>query len=410
VAEIAIDQVRKVYPDGTVAVAGVDLTIEDGQFVVLVGPSGCGKTTLLRMIAGLEAITEGEVRLGGKAINDVPPSRRDIAMVFQNYALYPHMTVYDNMAFGLRRRKIPKERVDAEVRRTASVLGLSDQLRKKPRALSGGQRQRVAMGRAIVRHPQVFLMDEPLSNLDAKLRGLMRTEIARIQRDVGITTVYVTHDQTEAMTLGDVVAVMNHGAIQQLGPPQLLFDHPDNLFVAAFLGSPTMNLIQGTVLTDDDELEIALGSHRLSLPRSVSLQRPALADYVGRTIALGVRPEDLVAEDPGAASGSEGGLELPVELRETLGRTVHLHVVLEAHPVVTDDTREAAGDDTLDVHAPRCRLIATAAAGTRAGEGDRVRLRPDLERLHFFDLQSGLAIHNHARNSEAPPAPMAARV
>jgi multiple sugar transport system ATP-binding protein len=408
VAEIAINGVRKVYLDGTVAVANVDLTIEDGQFAVLVGPSGCGKTTLLRMIAGLERITDGEISIGGKVINDIPPSQRDIAMVFQSYALYPHMTVYDNMAFALRRRKVPKDRVDAAVNEAASVLGITDQLRKKPRALSGGQRQRVAMGRAIVRHPQAFLMDEPLSNLDAKLRGHMRTEIARIQRDLGVTTAYVTHDQTEAMTLGDVVAAMNHGVIQQLGPPQVLFDRPANLFVAAFMGSPTMNLVQTRLVAENDELTVALGSQRLRLTRSVSSERPALADYVGRTVALGIRPEDLVAEEPDTASASDGCLELPVELRETLGRTVELHLVADAHPVVTDDTREAAEDDSLDVNAARCRLIATAPAHIRVQEGDRVRLRPDVERMHFFDLETGLAIAERGRD-KVPPAPIAVR-
>jgi multiple sugar transport system ATP-binding protein len=404
VAEIRIDRVRKVYEDGTQAVAGVDLAIADGEFVVLVGPSGCGKTTLLRMIAGLEPITEGEIRLDGKVINEIPPSGRDIAMVFQSYALYPHMSVYDNMAFGLRRRKLPKAEIDAEVTRAASVLKLTSQLAKKPRALSGGQRQRVAMGRAIVRRPQAFLMDEPLSNLDAKLRGHMRAEIARIQRDLGVTTVYVTHDQIEAMTLGDVVAVMNHGEIQQLGHPQQLFDQPRNLFVAAFMGSPSMNLVEGTVARERDELALVLGSHRLRLPQRVIAERPALASHVGETVAVGIRPEDLTD-----APGCELELELPVELRETLGRTVHLHVTLDARPVVTDDTREAAGDDDVDADAPRARLVASVGAATRAREGERVRLGVDAAHLHLFDLRSGLAIAGAARSAApARVTPMAA--
>jgi len=393
-AEIAIERVRKVYPDGTVAVAGVDLAIADGEFVVLVGPSGCGKTTLLRMIAGLERISDGTIGIGGRVVNDVPPRDRDIAMVFQSYALYPHMSVRDNMAFGLRRRGVGRAEADAAVQRAAHVLGLADQLAKKPRALSGGQRQRVAMGRAIVRRPQAFLMDEPLSNLDAKLRGQMRAEIARIQRDLGVTTVYVTHDQTEAMTLGSVVAVMNHGEVQQLGPPQELFDQPRNLFVAAFMGSPTMNLVEAALLREGERHVLALGSLRLELPPRVFAERPALAAQVGRPLALGIRPEDFSGPADGLPAADALTFELPVELRETLGRTVHLHVALDAPAVLTDDMRAASEDDgtTTAGRGGETRLVASVGAATQAREGDLVRLHVDPARLHVFALDTGEAM------------------
>ncbi|ADB53503.1 ABC transporter ATP-binding protein [Conexibacter woesei] len=398
-AEIDVDRVTKVYADGTQAVSEVSLEIADGSFVVLVGPSGCGKTTLLRMIAGLERISDGEIRVGGEAVNDVPPSRRDIAMVFQSYALYPHMSVADNMAFGLRRRGASKAEATAAVRRAAGVLGLVELLEKKPRALSGGQRQRVAMGRAIVRQPRAFLMDEPLSNLDAKLRGHMRAEIARLQRDLGVTTVYVTHDQTEAMTLGDVVAVMNHGRIQQLGPPQELFERPCNLFVAAFMGSPTMNLVEASLERAGDGLALSFGEHRLELPRRVLAERPALHAYAGRRVALGIRPEDLVgAGETAVADACE--LEATVELRELLGRTTHLHFVVGGRQVVTDDTRAAAdeaGEETAGGDGAGCRMIASVGSATGAAEGERVRLAVDPAALHVFDLGSGAAIREQAQ-------------
>jgi multiple sugar transport system ATP-binding protein len=258
-AEISFEQVTKVYPDGTEAVSSVDLDIEDGALMVLVGPSGCGKTTLLRMVAGLEEITEGEIRIGDRVINDVEPKNRDLAMVFQNYALYPHMTCYDNIAFGLKLRRMPKKEIDRRVRETARALGLEEQLKKKPRALSGGQRQRVAMGRAIVREPKAFLMDEPLSNLDAKLRVEMRTEISRIQQDLETTMIYVTHDQTEAMTMGDKVAVLRRGLLQQVAEPQVLYDNPANLFVAGFIGSPSMNMVEASLVGDDGKAHVEFG-------------------------------------------------------------------------------------------------------------------------------------------------------
>jgi multiple sugar transport system ATP-binding protein len=299
-AVVAFRGVGKVYAGGARAVSGMDLEIGDGEFVVLVGPSGCGKTTALRMLAGLETITEGTVTIGDQVVNHMAPRDRDIAMVFQNYALYPHLTVYDNIAFGLRLRKVSKDKIDGRVRHAAEVLGLEDFLDRKPRALSGGQRQRVAMGRAIVREPQAFLMDEPLSNLDAKLRVQMRAEISSLQDELGVTTLYVTHDQIEAMTMGDRVAVMRKGELQQVAPPQDLYDHPVNLFVAGFIGSPTMNMVESSVEETDGSLEITIGEQRLRLGKETLSLHPALRRYVGRTVALGIRPEDL--EDASMAS------------------------------------------------------------------------------------------------------------
>src|SRR6266516_223125 len=283
-AEIEFDGVTKVFDDGTVAVSDLNLTVEDGSLMVLVGPSGCGKTTSLRMVAGLEQITEGEVRIGGRVVNDVAPKDRDIAMVFQNYALYPHMTVFQNMAFGLRLRKIRKPEVKAKVEDTAKFLELYDLLTRKPGQLSGGQRQRVAMGRAIVREPKAFLMDEPLSNLDAKLRVQMRSEISRLQRDVAVTTLYVTHDQIEAMTMGDRVAVLKPGVLQQLDPPSRLYRRPANVFVAGFIGSPAMNLVEATVSRTDGRLFVEFGQNRVAIDEKTAQERPALHLYVGRTL------------------------------------------------------------------------------------------------------------------------------
>src|SRR6059036_3703518 len=290
-AEIKLEQLTKVYPDGTKAVEALDLQIADGELVVLVGPSGCGKTSALRMVAGLEDITEGRVSIGGRVVNKVPPKDRDIAMIFQNYALYPHMTAAKNMGFALRMRKFPKGQIRTRVTDAAGVLGLMQTLDKRPRTLSGGQRQRVAMGRAIVREPKAFLMDEPLSNLDAKLRVQMRAEIARIQRDLGVTTIYVTHDQSEAMTLGDRVCVMRHGFLQQVDRPQVLYDRPANLFVASFIGSPAMNLVEADVVEQNGGLVARFGPHELPVPAGVTAR--------GR-VALGIRPEDIRTSGDGA--------------------------------------------------------------------------------------------------------------
>src|SRR5215217_2690903 len=292
-AEVSFDRVSKVYPDGYRAVSDVNLEIRDGEFMVLVGPSGCGKTTALRMVAGLEDISEGQLRIGERVVNHVPSRDRDIAMVFQSYALYPHLSVYENIAFGLKLKKTPKDEVDRRVKEAALLLGLQDHLKRKPKALSGGQRQRVAMGRAIVRQPQAFLMDEPLSNLDAKLRVQMRAEIARLQSDLGVTTIYVTHDQTEAMTMGDRVAVMRKGELQQVDDPQVLYDHPVNLFVGGFIGSPAMNLLQARLVRRDGDLVAHFGDQQLVVDPGLVARRPALAAYDGRDVILGIRPEDL---------------------------------------------------------------------------------------------------------------------
>jgi multiple sugar transport system ATP-binding protein len=397
-ADIGFDDVTKIYDDGTRAVNSVDLTIDDGTLMVLVGPSGCGKTTLLRMVAGLEEITDGEIRIGDRVINDVEAKNRDLAMVFQNYALYPHMTCYDNMAFGLKLRKVPKKEIDRRVRETAKTLGLEDQLRKKPKALSGGQRQRVAMGRAIVREPKAFLMDEPLSNLDAKLRVQMRTEISRIQRELGVTMIYVTHDQTEAMTMGDRVAVMNRGVLQQVDNPQEMYDRPANLFVAGFIGSPAMNMVEADLVRGDGGAAAEFGGVRLPIPEQVFQERTGLSGYLGKRVALGIRPEDI--EDPEHASRRIEGADLPVtvEHREAMGSEVYVHFDVEAPPVVTDDTRDLAADaDLLDeieqeADSTRTAFVARLNPRTSAALGQPIRLQVDTNRAHFFDLQTGNAI------------------
>jgi multiple sugar transport system ATP-binding protein len=388
-AEITLEQVTKVYPDGTRAVSDLDLEIADGEFVVFVGPSGCGKTSALRMIAGLEDITEGTIRIGGDVVNDLPPKDRDVAMIFQNYALYPHMSAFDNMAFGLKLRDIPKAERVRRVESAARVLGLLDVLRKRPRTLSGGQRQRVAMGRAIVREPQAFLMDEPLSNLDAKLRVQMRAEIARLQRDLNVTTIYVTHDQSEAMTLGDRVAVMRRGELQQLAAPQTLYAQPVNLFVAEFIGSPAMNLVEATV----DDRDVRFGAHRLRIGR----EHPGLEAYRGRGVALGVRPEDI--EDASLAADSADGttFEAEIDIREDMGSEVFLHFGLDAKPVVTEDVREAAEPEAVEAAEAQAetrghQFVARVSRESAAREGQRVRLAVRTDRLHFFDLATGEAI------------------
>jgi multiple sugar transport system ATP-binding protein len=398
VAEIQFEQVTKVYPDGTEAVSAVDMEIEDGALMVLVGPSGCGKTTLLRMIAGLEEITEGEIRIGDRVINDVEPKNRDLAMVFQNYALYPHMTCYENMAFGLKLRRMPKREIDRRVRETAQTLGLTDQLKKKPRSLSGGQRQRVAMGRAIVREPKAFLMDEPLSNLDAKLRVQMRTEISRIQSELGTTMIYVTHDQTEAMTMGDRVAVLNRGVLQQVASPQELYDNPANIFVAGFIGSPAMNMIGADVVRDDGAVRVEFGGLRLDVLDSTLKERPKLDDYVDRRVVVGIRPEDM--EDPEHLSAGAPDLRIPVmvEVREAMGSEVYAHFKVDAPPVQTEDTRDLAADQALDDLELRdadnasTMFVARLNPRTTAVRGKPMEIEVDVRRLHFFDPETGQAI------------------
>ena len=383
-AEIALERLTKVYPDGTKAVIDLDLEVGAGEFVVFVGPSGCGKTTALRMVAGLETITSGNVRIDGQVVNDLPPKNRDIAMVFQNYALYPHMTASRNMGFALKMQGVPKDEIDRRVREAARILGLTDSLQKKPRTLSGGQRQRVAMGRAIVREPQAFLMDEPLSNLDAKLRVQMRAEIARIQRDLAVTTIYVTHDQSEAMTLGDRVAVMRKGELQQLDAPQTLYRSPVNLFVAEFIGSPAMNLVVAEV---DADL-IRFGSYSLPLDG-----RPALQAYRGRKVALGIRPEDL---EDAALGGAPAAARLPVtvDLREDMGAEIFLHFLVDAPGVATADVREAFEDEAV-LEQPVVAgtpFVARVDRESRAREGERVEVAVDTRMLHFFDLETGQAL------------------
>jgi multiple sugar transport system ATP-binding protein len=383
VAAIELDRLTKVYADGTRAVHELSLEIADGEFVVFVGPSGCGKTSALRMIAGLEEITGGTVRVGDEVVNDLPPKARDMAMIFQNYALYPHMNVYDNMGFGLKMRGIDRAEIRRRVEAAARILGLSEVLSKRPRHLSGGQRQRVAMGRAIVREPQAFLMDEPLSNLDAKLRVQMRAEIARIQRDLRVTTIYVTHDQSEAMTLGDRVCVLRGGHLQQVDRPQVLYDRPANLFVAGFIGSPAMNLVEAELVERDGALAVRFGPHELPVAGRAELQGSA-----GRRVALGIRPEDI------SSSGAGAPLEVAVDIKEDMGAEVYLHFAVDAPPVTADELREIVGDEALEAadeqtHHHGSPFVARVERGAQVREGEKARLAVDTSRLHFFDLESG---------------------
>jgi multiple sugar transport system ATP-binding protein len=383
-AEIQLKQVSKTYPDGYEAVKSLDLTVADGEFMVLVGPSGCGKTTALRMIAGLEEITGGELLIDGETANGRSAKDRDIAMVFQNYALYPHMTVRRNMGYALRLAKLPKSEIDSRVERAAQILGLEEHLDRKPAGLSGGQRQRVAMGRAIVREPKAFLMDEPLSNLDAKLRVSMRAELAALQTRLGTTTVYVTHDQIEAMTLGDRVAVMRAGVLQQVGSPSELYDSPDNLFVAGFIGSPAMNFVAATV--GGGVLRTAIGE--LPLPAR-------LAHAPEGRVVLGIRPEDLRAVD--AAAGDEpgaGAFVARVAVVEALGSDVYLHV--DHAGLAQDDARAGLDDEDLGLvdgeGADAGRIVARLPGGFRAAPGDQVRLALDLDAIHLFAAESGARV------------------
>jgi multiple sugar transport system ATP-binding protein len=398
-AEIELSHVDKVYEGAEApAVRDLCLKIADGEFMVLVGPSGCGKTTALRMVAGLEDITEGELRIGDQVVNDMPPQQRNISFVFQNYALFPHMTVYDNMAFGLKLAKVGKAAMDKRVLETARMLGLEEQLRRKPRALSGGQRQRVAMGRAIVVEPQAYLMDEPLSNLDAKLRVSMRAELARLQRELNVTTIYVTHDQTEAMTMGDRIAIIRKGELQQVGPPTELFDRPANLFVAEFIGSPSMNLVESRLRTEGDSLYADVGGQPLLIDPQTLSERPALGGYAdsGKPLIVGIRPQDF--EVGGDGSGRRGcQLQANVELVEALGTETNVHFCVDAPPVVTDEVLELAAELGTDEaarverrgRAGRNEFIARVDPKIRVKAGETIALSVDTAELHFFDQATG---------------------
>ncbi|MCY3967084.1 MAG: sn-glycerol-3-phosphate ABC transporter ATP-binding protein UgpC [bacterium] len=386
-ATITLDKINKVYANGYHAIHDLELNISDKEFLVLVGPSGCGKSTALRMIAGLEEISEGEMRIGDRVVNDVEPKDRDIAMVFQNYALYPHMTVYDNIGFALKLAKTPKAEADSRIREAARILELEEQLKRKPAQLSGGQRQRVAMGRAIVRQPAAFLMDEPLSNLDAKLRVQMRAEIASIQRDLGVTTVYVTHDQVEAMTMGDRVAVLKDGHLQQVDTPQVLYDNPHNVFVAAFIGSPSMNLFEG-VLTQNANTQdgsLSFGSQSIAIPQNELIKREGLSEYYGKPLIFGIRPEDL--EDAALPSAPAGPtINGEVSLVESLGSEIMVHFGVDAAPVDSGDPDAVAelGDTAV--------VVGRFSPKSRIDEGEMAEVTVNVEGLHFFDPETRLAI------------------
>jgi len=389
---VTLKNLVKDYPNGFRAITDLSLHLDDGEFLVLVGPSGCGKSTALRMIAGLEDITSGNIYVGDRRLNDVAPKDRDMAMVFQNYALYPQMTVAENIAFPLKLRRVPKAERTAQVRQAAEILELTEQLDKKPAHLSGGQRQRVAMGRAIVRHPALFLMDEPLSNLDAKLRVQMRADIAGIQRELGVTTFYVTHDQVEAMTMGDRVAVIKDGVLQQVDTPEGIYGSPDNVFVAAFIGSPSMNLYEATLERHEeaggDRYSVALGDQRLAVPPEVVAARPALTGHLDRPIVVGVRPEHLEDAAVVADHPDDQRLDATVDVREALGAETLVHFNLSAPSVDSGDP------DALDELRDSGRCTARFSASSTARVGDRARVNVDSLHLHFFDRQTHLAIRS----------------
>ncbi|MGF7430824.1 sn-glycerol-3-phosphate ABC transporter ATP-binding protein UgpC [Thermoanaerobacterium thermosaccharolyticum] len=369
-ADVILKHVYKTYQGGVTAVKDFNLEIKDKEFIVLVGPSGCGKSTTLRMVAGLEEISQGELYIDGKLVNDVPPKDRDIAMVFQNYALYPHMTVYDNMAFGLKLRKVPRAEIDQKVKEAARILGIEDYLNRKPKALSGGQRQRVALGRAIVRNPKVFLMDEPLSNLDAKLRVQMRTEIAKLHDRLQTTFIYVTHDQTEAMTMGSRIVVMKDGVIQQVDKPQVIYDHPDNLFVAGFIGSPQMNFIDARLESSDGKVYASFKGFKIVVPDGI-VKRLKDESYIGKEVVLGIRPEDLHDEEVFLEAYPESVIETKVDVTELMGSETYLYLDLDGQP-----------------------LTARVDPRSTAKAGDIIKIGLDTNKLHLFDKQTELTILN----------------
>ncbi len=385
-SEIVLRHVSKTYDNGYHAIHDVDLTVREGEFMVVVGPSGCGKSTLLRMVAGLESISDGEVLIGGHVVNDFTPGERDLAMVFQNYALYPHMTVEKNIAYSLKLRKFPKSEIDRRVREAAEILSLTEYLGQRPGRLSGGQRQRVAMGRAIVREPKAFLMDEPLSNLDAKLRVQMRSEILQIQRRVGVATLYVTHDQVEAMTMGDRVTVLRAGVLQQCDTAQVLYDRPVNVFVASFVGSPSMNLLHATL--SDDATRLRVGTQTLDVAGAGP--RPRLASYAGREVIVGIRPEDLTLEGPGEVlSGHVGHIE-------ALGSELIVHFGMDARNYVVEDKGGSAeeAEELLEETALTEHVRNVARVGPRSAiaTGESISFRVNMERAHFFDATTGESI------------------
>jgi multiple sugar transport system ATP-binding protein len=391
-AEVIFDHVEKAYPNGYRAVSDLNLHIEDGEFLVMVGPSGCGKSTTLRMIAGLEDITGGALSIDGNVVNDIAAKDRDIAMVFQNYALYPHMSVADNIAFPLKLHKVPKDEIKRRVQDVARILELGEYLNRKPAQLSGGQRQRVAMGRAMVRQPKVFLLDEPLSNLDAKLRVQTRGEIHRIQREVNVTTFYVTHDQVEAMTMADRVAVINRGILQQVDNPQVLYDDPDNTFVATFIGSPSMSLMSATLDGVDEGLVVRIGSQTLALPADIAHKRPALPSYVGRRIIVGLRPdamEDaaLVPEHP-----ADRRLRGEVDAVEALGFERIVYFGIDAEPIIEKDALDVENAEAVASSKAGARLSGRFDPASRVRNGDQAEVAVRTDQAHFFDADTNLAI------------------
>jgi multiple sugar transport system ATP-binding protein len=397
VAQIVLDQVDKVYPGGAKGIDGLSLSIDDGEFMVLVGPSGCGKSTALRSIAGLEEITAGTISIGSRVVNDLPPKDRDIAMVFQNYALYPHMTVEQNLAFGLEQRKTPKDEIRRRVTEVARLLGLDEYLKRKPAALSGGQRQRVAMGRAIVREPQAFLMDEPLSNLDAKLRVSMRASLSQLHERLGVTTVYVTHDQVEAMTLGQRVCVLRDGKLQQVDSPQTLFNSPVNLFVAGFIGSPAMNFANARLVRDDGPA-VTFAGHRIAIPASLLAARPGLDAYFDRDLILGIRPSDF--EDATLAEAAWPRMPVRTTVTEELGSEINVIFGIDAPPVQHHSIAQAATDNPDDEVIPiagnKTMWTARVAARSPIKPGQEAELAVDNANLQFFDTDSGLSIGHPA--------------